>query len=390
MKLLMVGDLDVTGFGTVTMDLGKALLAAGVDVRFVADAAGELPEPFASRTAILKEGRLELTDEGRENFSHLFRGGAFEDGWIPDVGLLIGDPGSLLGNPILLVAEDCPLWYYAPIEGTDIPPAWRFIWDVAKPIAYCEFGANEIERATGVRPPWIYHGVDTDTFREVSGLHPLVVEGQILRTKAQCKALFGLSPNRTILLRTDRFMPRKAYPSMFRAVMPVLAARPEVDLVIHCRPRDLGGDIRVELSKYGDLSKRVMLTPGRLPREGLVALYNAADLYLSSGPEGFGLTIAEALACGVPAVGLDYTAVPEVIGPAGMVVPIGALTDSIYSYFWAVPDEERYAEAVAFLVTHKHHREQLGMLGSMHVRSKFQWAEAARKFIDVMTPEVAA
>ena len=390
MKLLMVGDLDVTGFGTVTMDLGRALLAAGVDVRFVADAAGELPEPFASRTAILKEGRLELTDEGRENFSHLFRGGAFEDGWIPDVGLLIGDPGSLLGNPILLVAEGCPLWHYAPIEGTDIPPAWRFIWDVAKPIAYCEFGANEIERATGVRPPWIHHGVDTDVFREVSGLRPLVVEGRILRTKAQCKALFGLNPNRTILLRTDRFMPRKAYPSMFRAVMPVLAARPEVDLVIHCRPRDLGGDIRVELSKYGDLSKRVMLTPGRLPREGLVALYNAADLYLSSGPEGFGLTIAEALACGVPAVGLDYTAVPEVIGPAGTVVPVGALTDSIYSYFWAVPDEERYAEAVAFLVTHKHHREQLGMLGSMHVRSKFQWAEAARKFIDVMTPEVAA
>lgn len=388
MKLLLIGDLDLTGFGTVTMDLGRALLARGVDVRFLADTHDDLEEPFASRTARIGQGWLEISDEGLEHFGRLFQGGCFEDGWTPDTGLLIGDPGSLLGNPILTVApKGFNLWHYAPIEGVGLPPAWGSIWSVAKPIAMCEFGAGELEAASGTRPSFVYHGIDTDTFREVSGLRPLVVDHKILRTKADCKALFNLSPERTMLLRTDRYMPRKQYPAMFRAVMPVLALHPEVDLVIHCKPRDLGGDIRVELSKYGPLAERVFLTGigGKMPREGLVALYNAADLYLSSGAEGFGLTIAEALACGVPAVGLDFTAVPEVIGPGGMVVPIGQYVDNVYSYFWALPDEEKYSEAVEYLVTHKHKREQLGMLGAMHVRSKFNWTSAAEQFEAIMS-----
>jgi glycosyltransferase involved in cell wall biosynthesis len=393
-KLLIIGDLDTTGFGTVTMDLGRAMLARGIDVRFVAEVTHDLPEPFASRTSPLGQGWLSITDEGKEHFGRLFSGGAFVDDWTPDTALLIGDPGSLLGNPILrVVPEGFPLWHYAPIEGVGIPPAWGAIWQVAKPITYCEFGAAEIERACGVKPPFVYHGVDTNTFREVSGLRPLVVDHKVLRTKAECKALFGLKPDRVTLLRADRYMQRKAYPSMLRAVMPVLASHPEVDLVIHCKPRDLGGDVRVELSKYGPLAERVLLTGGRMPRETLAALYNAADLYLSSGPEGFGLTIAEALACGVPAVGLDFTAVPEVIGPGGTLVPVGQLVDSIYSYFWAYPDEEKYAEAVQFLVEHKHRRVQLGMLGAMHVKAKFQWSAAAEQFEAIMTSqavEVAA
>jgi glycosyltransferase involved in cell wall biosynthesis len=177
--------------------------------------------------------------------------------------------------------------------------------------------------------------------------------------------------------------------------MPVLAKHPDVDLVIHCRPRDEGGDIRVELSKYGELANQVLLTGqgGRLPREGLVALYNAADLYVSTSAEGFGLTVAEALACGIPAVGLDYSSVPEVIGSTGAVVPVGSLMDNPYSYFWALPLERAYTEAVEHLVTHKHQREQLGMLGSMRVKSMFQWARAAEQFETILSEkavEVAA
>ena len=393
MRLMIVGDLDTTGFGTVTMDLGRALLARGVDVRFVADPStgGTIGEPFASRTAWLTEGWLQLTDEGKDHFRHMYDGGAFEDGWTPDCALLIGDPGSLIGNPVLSVKpEGFPLWHYAPIEGLGIPPAWGSIWSVAKPIAMCSAGADEMEKAGLPRPPFVYHGVDTETFREVSGLRPLVVDHQILRTKAECRKLFGLPQGATVLLRTDRYMVRKAYPSMLRAVMPVLALHPDTILVLHCQPRDLGGDLRVELSKYGPLTRQVMLTPGRLPREGLVALYNSADIYLSSGPEGFGLTVAEALACGVPAVALDITALPEVVGPGGTLVPVGQLVDSIYSNYWAYPDEEKYGLAVQYLVEHKQKREALGMLGAMHVRSKFQWSQAAAEFETIMAPEQEA
>ncbi len=54
-RLLFLGDSAGTGFGTVTKDLGTALLALGVDVRFVSlnEQPVELEEPFAGRTATL-------------------------------------------------------------------------------------------------------------------------------------------------------------------------------------------------------------------------------------------------------------------------------------------------------------------------------------------------
>jgi glycosyltransferase involved in cell wall biosynthesis len=396
LRLLLIGDLATTGFGTVTMDLGRALLARGVDCRFLSlNEMVELPEMFAGRTAMLGQGWLafdgENATQASDRINHLFTGGAFEDGWAPEQAVIIGDAGSLLGNPVLsIVPQGFPLWHYVPIEGIGLPPAWLSIWAVAKPIAMCEFGADEIAKLTGTRPPVVYHGVDTDVFRPATPLRPIVAGGRVLRSRGECRRLFGGDPTRTWLLRTDRYMPRKAYPSLLRSVMPVLAAHPEVDMVIHCRPRDEGGDIRVELSKYGALANRVLLTGlgGRLPREGLVALYNAADLYVSTSAEGFGLTVAEALACGIPAVGLDYSSVPEVIGSAGTVVPVGSLMDNPYSYFWALPNEAAYTEAVEFLVTHKHKREQLGMLGAMRVKSKFQWSRAAEQFEAILAPAV--
>lgn len=396
MKLLLIGDLATTGFGTVTMDLGLALLARKVDCRFLSlNEMGELPGPFEGRTAMLGIGWLAFDGDNAalasERINYLFSGGAFEDGWAPEAAVVIGDAGSLLGNPLLsIVPKGFPMWHYVPIEGIGLPPAWLSIWSVAKPIAMCEFGADEITKLTGTRPPVVYHGVDTDVFRPASPLRPLVVGGKILKSRADCRAMFGGNPTRTWLLRTDRYMPRKAYPSMLRSVMPVLAAHPEVDLVIHCKPRDEGGDIRVELTKYGELAKRVILTGmgGRLPREALVALYNAADLYVSSSAEGFGLTVAESLACGTPAVGLDYSSVPEVIGSAGALVPVGTLMDNPYGYFWALPHEPKFTEAVEFLATHKHRREQFGMLGAMRVRSMFQWSHAAEQFETIVTPQV--
>ena len=50
MKLMFLGDLAGTGFGSVTKDLGRALLDWH-DVRFISqNELGDLPEPFASRT----------------------------------------------------------------------------------------------------------------------------------------------------------------------------------------------------------------------------------------------------------------------------------------------------------------------------------------------------
>lgn len=60
------------------------------------------------------------------------------------------------------------------------------------------------------------------------------------------------------------------------------------------------------------------------PREKLPLIYNAFDVYCFpsvSGEETFGLTVLEAMACGVPPIISDFDGVPSVVGDAGLIVP---------------------------------------------------------------------
>lgn len=60
---------------------------------------------------------------------------------------------------------------------------------------------------------------------------------------------------------------------------------------------------------------------GRVPAEALPALYNGAVLFVyPSLYEGFGLPPLEAMACGTPVVASDTSALPEVVGEAGVLV----------------------------------------------------------------------
>jgi glycosyltransferase involved in cell wall biosynthesis len=73
---------------------------------------------------------------------------------------------------------------------------------------------------------------------------------------------------------------------------------------------------------------RLLLT-GALPQPGMVQAYRAMDvlalpsLTLPAWKEQFGRALAEAMACGVPCLGSDSGAIPEVMGPGGLSTPEG-------------------------------------------------------------------
>ncbi len=401
-RVLFLGDLAGTGFGTVTMDLGRALLARGEDVRFMSlnETGDPLPEPFASRTALLNlpAGWLSNGEEIKAMMGRLegmFSGSLFEDGWTPETGIVLGDVGSLKVSPVLsFIPKGFPAWHYVPIEGIGLPPRWREVWEIVSPVAMSEFGADEIAKVTGTRPPVVYHGVDTGTFHPITPTTPLRLlpkDGKVvvLRDRAECRRFLGWPPDEFIMFRADRNMPRKAYDSLFRAVAPVLAKHPKSRLIWHARTIDQGGDLLDERSKYPPfVADRMNSTGfhdrlGGVPRPVLVAMYNASDLYVSTSAEGFGLTIAESLACGTPAVGIDFSAVPEVIGKAGRVIPVGSLIPNIYSHFWAIPNERLFGQAIEELMTSPE-RAIMGKLGPLHVQSHFQWAHAAEQFSQLL------
>lgn len=77
------------------------------------------------------------------------------------------------------------------------------------------------------------------------------------------------------------------------------------------------GDDRARLERiaetYGVADRVTFL--GKVPREDLPALYNAADLFvLPSSGEGFGIAFLEAMACGTPAIGLAVGGAPDALG----------------------------------------------------------------------------
>lgn len=406
MRLLVFGHHSHTGFGVVTDNLARRFVAAGVDVRVLAvNHRGEPIEgPLAGR--IWPANMFGHSHGG--NISAAAIDGSFWDRfgapWKPDAVLVVADMSGLMAHVgasagIPPAWQTVPVFHYCPIEGDNLPIGWRGVWERIRPVAMSEYGRGIIANHVGHDVPMIYHGVDTDTFHPVSMANPVTHEGKRLATKEAVKAAFGLDPARKVILRTDRNVLRKFYDRMFAAAPAVLAANPDTDILLHCNPLEQM-DTQPLVEEIGRLPRefipRIKLTNAHdtfrgLSTESLVALMNAADLYWSTtGGEGFGLTLAESLACGVPVVATGWAAEREVVGDGGICVP--PLTDtygepvrfhSTYGMDWAVPDSRAFVAPITDLLTRSHRRRAMGAAGRLHVARSFSWDAAAASFLSL-------
>ncbi len=83
-----------------------------------------------------------------------------------------------------------------------------------------------------------------------------------------------------------------------------------------------------------------------------------------SNYEGFGLPAIEAMACGTPVIASNTTALPEIVGAAGLLVP---------------PDQpEMAAEAILKVIKSGSSREQIIAAGLKHAQT-FTWDNCARQ-----------
>jgi glycosyltransferase involved in cell wall biosynthesis len=432
MRLLLVGHISHTGFGVVTQQLGERFLARGLDVRVVAvNHRGEpTPGPLNGRVwpaAIKGDGFGANILPGCIDGSFW---SAFDehDEWRADAVLVVSDFTGFLshiGNRLHPAWLQVPVFHYMPVEGDNLPPEWGEIWNTPaahptvppdfqklyeqvafRPVAMSQYGARVIGDLTGRTIPVIYHGVDTGTFRPVSVVDPLRYGGKTLRTKDDCKRAFGIDPAKKVILRTDRNVIRKFYYVFVQAMTEVVRQRDDVQVVIHCAAID-GAD---GLNLYQEIARTPRELWGRigftnqhdtfrgLSTEGMVALLNAADLYVTTtGGEGFGLTLAESLACEVPVVSTAWAAEVEVVGPGGVLVP--PLTDSYgrpvryhstYGMDWALPDARAFVQPVLDLLDKPHRRRALGEAGRAHIRRSFDWDRATDQFVALFTEALSS
>ena len=420
MNIALISDLAETGFGRVGRELAKRWLEAGHDVRILAinfegregAAMGALqkngaPEQVAEAVRAVDEdpvlSRALPASRGGDGMGFkltaAFLRGQLTEGWKPDRCFLIADPQAAIQR--LMVDEGMvklvPTFNYVPIEGTGLSAFWRVLWSVIKPIAMSEFGAREIGRCMGMDGvPVVSHGI-SDAFYRITPAHPATAsDGRIITSKAEAKAVFGWT-ERTVILRTDRNVPRKDYPAFFAAIRPVIGAHPEVLVVIHCAPVDEGGALAEWLSDLPGAHElggswqhsQVLLTKAHDTFKGLSdsqlnILYNAADIYASPAwAEGFGLTLAEAARCGVPVVTTDFAAGPEAVGGGALLVPPARLFPNLHGHEWSVVDIGKFSAALERLVVDPELRDRLGEGGEAHT-ARFNWDECAAAMLRIM------
>lgn len=108
---------------------------------------------------------------------------------------------------------------------------------------------------------------------------------------------------------------------------------------------------------------------GRVSDFELVTLYSQADVFVfPSFFEGFGVPPLEAMACGVPVITSNTSALPEVVGDAALLIDphdIGAI-----------------ANAISQVLENEQLQEQLRQKGYERAK-QYTWAESARKMLSV-------
>jgi glycosyltransferase involved in cell wall biosynthesis len=111
---------------------------------------------------------------------------------------------------------------------------------------------------------------------------------------------------------------------------------------------------------------------GRVPTDELVRHYNEARLFVTASVhEGFGLPLAEAMACGTPSVGTEIGAYREIAEHG--------------EHAWLVPprDPRALAEAIRTLWRDDALRARLGEAARQRIIDKFSWRKAAEQTLAV-------
>ena len=150
----------------------------------------------------------------------------------------------------------------------------------------------------------VYNGINLDRF------HFRLKERDIIR--ANMKA----GPDLPIFLAVGRLQPAKDYPNLLKAFKDVLITIPNALLWIIGSGSSLG-ELETMAIKLG-ISPNVSFLGSK---EDIENWMSASDVFvLSSAWEGFGLVVAEAMACERIVVATDSGGVAEVVGDCGYIV----------------------------------------------------------------------
>jgi glycosyltransferase involved in cell wall biosynthesis len=203
-----------------------------------------------------------------------------------------------------------------------------------------------------------------------SGVHPAFTALPNPAADAEAAQLLGPdSPHQIRLLSVGSTIPRKRMDVLLRVLAAVKEDFPDVTLL------RVGGaftEAQQQLARELNVEESVLVLPF-LTREVLASIYRRATLLLQpSEAEGFGMPIAEAMACGCPVLASDLTALREIGGAA--------------CTYCAVGNVEAWKQAVtALLRTEETGPSVAGRQQALAQAARYTWAENARRTVQIYT-----
>ena len=211
--------------------------------------------------------------------------------------------------------------------------------------------AYDALRELDVAVKYIPFGVETEVYKPGEGKEFGGLKG---------KFIFGCVGRNTERKRWDRLL---------RAFALIWKECKDAVLLCYTDPReqlDYAFDPQ-ELAKDLGIGSKVFFPTYASIQSGLTdadmaEVYNAFDVHLNvADREAFGLPILESMSCGVPNIVNGYSAPPEVVGDAGIVVePSDWTYHSQFNYRGALINVEKLAEAMRLLYDDRKLRIELG------------------------------
>jgi len=271
-----------------------------------------------------------------------------------------------------------PIIGYMPVDGANLDPgAMERLNRLTAAVWYTDFGHHAACSAgfTGRREV-IPHGIDTEIFQPAD------------RQEARQVLGLGVAPSDYLVGNINRNQPRKRLDLTIQIFAEWTRQHriSDAHLLLHCAQKDTGWDLRRVADYYG-VADRLIFTGAEDIRDlqdvsRLKYIYSSLDVQMTTTlGEGWGLTTMEGMACGIPQIVPDSSALGEWAVPAVKIPCSRTLIHPEINTLGSLVDEAPFVAALQALYQSKAARRRLAQQGLAHVRGDaFRWETVAGQF----------